>query len=113
MVEIYFVGVLGALSREAFRWRRLYTANRIREYATWIYVCIAGVIVVLSGFTALVFAPMIVPVDGPSVLPMSFVIGAGFELLVLQASKLTMPSISMGSGDETERPPSLAEFLRV
>ena len=58
-MDIYLVGVLGALSREVFRWRALHMADRLGVYLNGTYIAIASIILILSGFTALVFAPAV------------------------------------------------------
>ena len=129
---IFGTGVAGAVAREVFRWRTLYLAGRLDKYLKPTYIIIAAIIVVLAGVSALVFAPFLTS-DIQVQLPIAFVIGAGFELLVQLAARLQMPSISMGAditnrADEatkfvakptkraailTDRPANLGEFLRV
>lgn len=111
-MEMFLLGALGALAREILRWRKLYLAGRLKKYLNPTYISIAAAVVILAGVCAMVFTPALATAPN-LVRPMSFVIGAGFELLVQQAAKLRMPSLPMGEDQGKARPPSVNEFLRA
>jgi len=107
---IFASGCVGALTREVLRWRRLVSSRRRNKYFSARFLLLSGVLVVLSGATALIFTAAI---ESRYRYVVAFVCGAGLEVLVAMASRLNiwMPKLPQGGTDEPA-PATFAEYLR-
>jgi hypothetical protein len=99
------------LAREFFRWRRLRATQRHDLFLKPTLLMISAIELFLGGLTAVVFqnlAPL------PSVrLPLSFVAGAGVEVIVKLAvkGKIWNPAVRQGAAGPEK--PSFLEYMRA
>lgn len=102
-LAIFLIGLLGASSRELFRWKRLFAQGKQSRYLRPPYIVISLLLGVAAALAALVFASLAPSsaLQGAA----AFVVGAGFEKIVQLAAKLKIwiPSVPMG-GTTRESP---------
>lgn len=108
---LYLSGCLGALLRELFRWKRIFSQRRKKAFYRAPYIIISFILILLAGFCGVIFAGDYL---GQFQLPVAFVCGAGLEMLVSLSAKLKIwtPTIPQGAQAKQEAPPSMNEFLR-
>ena len=107
---MFAAGVLGALTREFFRWRRLSKRNRADLFRKPQYVAISVVQMALGGAAATIFGPL-VPYGWQ--LAVSYVCGAGLEELIRRASMLEVWTPSVPHGADAKDNGTPLEFLRA
>jgi hypothetical protein len=112
-IVVFLVGLLGGCSREVLRWRRLLERRRADLYARPKYLIASLLEIVCGAGAALVFVGLVRDLTYP--LPVAFVCGAGFELLVQMAARLSMwtPPVPQGEGKGSPARDSLLEYLRA
>jgi hypothetical protein len=108
---LFVAGMIGAVGREVFRWRRLSNQRRADLFKRPQYVLISAVQVVLGGAVAMIFGPV---VSGSWQFPVGFVAGAGLEELIKRAARLEIWTPSVPHGPQTAgRDDSFLEYLRA
>jgi hypothetical protein len=107
---LFASGILGAVTREFFRWRRLSKRRRADLFRKPQYLVISAVQVVLGGFAAMIFGPV---VSRTWQLPVSFVCGAGLEELIRRATMLQVWTPSVPHGGRPAAKDTLLEYLRA
>jgi hypothetical protein len=107
---LFAAGVLGAATREFFRWRRLSKRRRADLFRKPQYFLISMVQMILGGLAAMIFGP-VVPFTWQ--LPVSFVCGAGLEELIRRATMLQVWTPVVPHGKRQPAKDTFLEYLRA
>lgn len=111
-IVLFYLGILGGISREIIRWKRIFRTKKKDLYLNKKFIVIAIIEIMLGAFISIIF----ISIENELVRNMvGFTVGVGFEELVRRAAKLKIwiPEVSQGSDEnQTKYNSTIKEFLR-